>query len=158
VNGAGILRVVPSLAVLFLLIPLLHTGFKPALVALTLLAIPPLLINTNAGLRGVDRNIVEAGRGMGMSYWQLLGRLQMPLAMPVVIAGLRAASIEVIGSATLASLIGAGGLGDFIAIGLSLSRNWILLAGAIPVALIALTAELSLATLQGRLERREGMA
>jgi osmoprotectant transport system permease protein len=152
---AGIVRVIPSIAVLFLLIPLLHTGFRPAVVALTLLAIPPLLINTEAGMRGVDRNILEAGRGMGMSYWQLLSRVQMPLAMPVVVAGLRSAAVEVIASATLATLIGGGGLGDPIAIGLSLSRAPILLAGAIPAALLALIAELSLASLQRRLESRE---
>jgi len=155
VNMAGIVRVIPSIAVLFLLIPLLHTGFRPAVVALTLLAIPPLLINTEAGMRGVDRNILEAGRGMGMSYWQLLSRVQMPLAMPVVVAGLRSAAVEVIASATLATLIGGGGLGDPIAIGLSLSRAPILLAGAIPAALLALIAELSLASLQRRLESRE---
>jgi len=155
VNTAGIVRVIPSLAVLFLLLPWLHTGFRPAVVALTLLAIPPLLINTNTGLRGVDKDIVEAGRGMGMSNWRLLGRVQVPLAMPVMIAGLRIATVEVIASATLASLIGAGGLGDYIATGLSLSRNDILLAGAIPVAMIALVAELSLSALQRRLQRRE---
>jgi osmoprotectant transport system permease protein len=155
VNAVGILRVIPSIAILFLLIPLLHTGFRPSVVALTLLAIPPLLINTEAGMRGVDRNIIEAGVGMGMSYWQLLRRVRLPLAMPVVVAGLRSAAVEVIASATLATLIGGGGLGDPIAIGLSLSRAHILLAGAIPAALLALIAELSLASLQRRLEKRD---
>ncbi len=148
VNIMGVVRVVPSIAVLFLLLPPLHTGFRPSAVALTLLAVPPLLINTDAGMRSVDRTVLEAGRGLGMSAWRLLWRVQMPLALPVVLAGLRIAAVEVIASATLATLIGGGGLGDFIAAGLSLSRNYILLVGAIPVALLALIVELSLAYLQ----------
>src|SRR5438128_2277691 len=132
VNAVGVVRVVPSVAVLFLLLPSQGVGFRPSAIALTLLAIPPLLINTDAGMRGVDPAITEAGVGMGMSYWRLLRSVQLPLAMPVIIAGLRTATIEVIASATLASLIGGGGLGDFIAAGLALSRNDILLAGAIP--------------------------
>jgi osmoprotectant transport system permease protein len=154
VNVAGIMRVIPSLAVLFLLLPSQGTGFRPSVIALTLLAVPPLLINTEAGLRGVDPAVIEAGRGMGMSYWRLLARVQIPLALPVIVAGLRIATVEVIASATLATLIGGGGLGDFIAAGLALSRNHILLVGAIPVALLALSAELSLAALQRRLTVR----
>ena len=154
VNIAGIMRVIPSLAVLFLLLPSQGTGFRPSAIALTLLAVPPMLINTEAGMRGVDPAVIEAGRGMGMSYWRLLTLVQMPLALPVVVAGLRIATVEVIASATLATLIGGGGLGDFIAAGLALSRNHILLVGAIPVALFALAAELSLATLQRRLTVR----
>jgi osmoprotectant transport system permease protein len=153
-NSVGALRVVPSLALLFLLLPFLGTGFRPSVVALTLLAIPPLLINTDAGMRGVDPAMVEAGRGMGMSFWQLLWKVQMPLALPVILAGLRIAAVEVIASATLATLIAGGGLGDFIASGLSLSRNDILLVGAIPVALIALCTELVLAYLQRRVTPR----
>jgi osmoprotectant transport system permease protein len=144
VNFAGVLRVVPSIAVLFLLLPLVGTGFWPSLIALTFLAVPPILINTDAGMRGVNPAIIEAGRGLGMSAWRLLGRVQLPLAMPVVIAGLRRAAVEVIASATLATLIGGGGLGDFIQAGLALSRNEILLVGAVPVALLALITELGL--------------
>lgn len=149
-NVVGVIRVVPSIAVLFLLLPLLGIGFAPAFVALTLLAIPPLLINTEAGMRSVDPATVEAGRGLGMSPLQLLQRVQLPLAMPVMLAGLRTAAVEVIASATLAALIGGGGLGEFIATGLSIANNNILLAGAIPVALIALVAERGLAELQKR--------
>ena len=151
-NVAGFLRVVPSIVILFVLLPSQGLGFRPAVIALTLLAIPPLLINTDTGMRGVDPAIIEAGRGMGMSYWQMLGRVQLPLAMPVVVAGLRIAAAEVIASATLATFIGGGGLGDFIASGLILLRNEILLAGAIPVALLALAAELLLSRLQRALE------
>lgn len=150
VNVVGIVRVVPSIAVLFLLLPSQGIGFRPAAIALTLLAVPPLLINTDAGMRGVDRSTVEAGRGLGMSAWRLLRKVQLPLAMPVILAGLRIATVEVIASATLATLIGGGGLGDFIASGLALSRNDILLVGAVPVALMALLAEIGLSYLQRR--------
>jgi len=157
VNVMGIVRVIPSLALLFIFIPILHTGFVPAAVALTILAIPPLLINTDAGMRGVSRSVEEAGRGMGMTVWQLLRKVQVPLALPVILAGVRIATVEVIASATLASIIGGGGLGDFITTGLSLgpSYSYILLVGAIPVALLALLAEVSLATLQRFALRRQ---
>lgn len=144
VNFAGVLRVVPSIAVLFLLLPIVGTGFRPSLIALTFLAVPPILINTDAGMRSVSPAIIEAGRGLGMSRWRLLWRVQLPLAMPVVLAGLRRAAVEVIASATLATLIGGGGLGDYIQAGLALSRNDILLVGAVPVALLALVTELAL--------------
>ncbi|HEX8220169.1 MAG TPA: ABC transporter permease subunit, partial [Chloroflexia bacterium] len=92
----------------------------------------------------VSAAIIEAGRGLGMSRWRLLWRVQLPLAMPVVVAGLRRAAVEVIASATLATLIGGGGLGDYIQAGLALSRNDILLVGAVPVAILALVTELGL--------------
>lgn len=154
VNVLGVLRVVPSVAVLFLLLPSQGTGFRPSAIALTLLAVPPLLINTDAGMRSVDKAVLEAGRGLGMSPMRLLLRVQIPIALPVLLAGLRIATVEVIASATLATLIGGGGLGDFIQSGLSLSRNYILLVGAIPVALMALIAELALSYLQRRVSRR----
>lgn len=158
VNVMGIVRVIPSLALLFVLIPVLHTGFVPSATALTVLAIPPLLINTEAGMRGVSRAVVEAGRGMGMTGWQLLWKVQLPLALPVILAGVRIATVEVIASATLASIIGGGGLGDFITAGLARGRNSILLVGAIPVALMALLAELGLAYLQRSIVRRRHTA
>ncbi|MDQ6693762.1 MAG: ABC transporter permease [Chloroflexota bacterium] len=151
VNFVGVMRVIPSIAVLFILLPLLHTGLKPSIAALSLLAIPPLLINTDAGMRGVDKAVIEAGRGLGMSSWRLLWKVQMPLALPVVLAGLRIATVEVVASATLATLIGGGGLGDFIAIGLSQLRNEVLLVGAIPVALLAIISEVGLSYLQRRI-------
>jgi osmoprotectant transport system permease protein len=146
--------VVPSIAVLFLLLPLVGTGFRPSLIALTFLAVPPILINTDAGMRSVAPAIIEAGRGLGMSAWRLLWRVQIPLALPVVLGGLRRAAVEVIASATLATLIGGGGLGDYIQAGLALSRNDILLVGAIPVALLALTAELGLNYAERAIVRR----
>jgi osmoprotectant transport system permease protein len=143
-------RVVPSLAVLFLLLPFLGLGERPALVALTLLAGPPLVINTDAGLRNVDPAALESARGLGMNAAQVFARVQLPLALPVVIAGVRTASVEVIGSATLAAFIGAGGLGTFITSGMTLLDERLLLVGAIPVTLLTLAAESAL----GGLERR----
>jgi osmoprotectant transport system permease protein len=141
VTAVGVVRVVPSLAVLFLLLPILGTGFTPALVALVLLAGPPIVVNTDAGLRSVDPAILENARGLGMSRSQLFWRVHFPLALPVTIAGVRTASIEVVASATLAAFIGAGGLGSFILAGMTLVDFRLLLVGALPVTLMALFAE-----------------
>ena len=143
-------RVVPSLAVLFLLLPFFGLGERPALVALTLLAGPALVINTDAGLRNVDPAALESARGLGMNAAQVFARVQLPLALPVVIAGVRTAAVEVIGSATLAAFIGAGGLGTFITSGMTLLDERLLLVGAIPVTLLTLATESAL----GGLERR----
>lgn len=144
-------RVVPSLAVLFLLLPFMGLGDGPALVALTLLAGPPLVLNTDAGLRSVDPAALEAARGLGMTPPQEFLKVHLPLAMPVVVAGVRSAAVEVIGSATLAAFIGAGGLGQFITAGLTLLDYRMLLAGAVPVTLMALSAEVLLGLLERRL-------
>ncbi|MCC6944224.1 MAG: ABC transporter permease [Thermomicrobiales bacterium] len=151
-------RVVPSIAVLFLLYPYRRelgdlapfwpTSFALAVIALTLLAGPPLIINADAGLRAVDISILENARGLGMTEWQVFSRVQVPLALPVAIAGIRTAAVEVIASATLAAFIGAGGLGRFITSGLTLYDYSLLLVGAVPVTLLALSAELSLAGLE----------
>ncbi|MDQ7859336.1 MAG: ABC transporter permease [Armatimonadota bacterium] len=150
----GGLRVVPSLAILFLAVPYLGLGFLPALVALTILACPPVLINTEAAFRGVDPAVVEAARGMGMDARQVLWRVEVPLATPVVVAGVRTAAVDVFASATLAAFIGGGGLGDFIARGFALFDPAIMLVGAIPVAVLTLGAEAVLAGVQRLLERR----
>jgi osmoprotectant transport system permease protein len=143
------LRSIPSLAVLALMLPLLGLGRGPALVALTLLAIPPILINTDVGYRTVDRAAVDAARGMGMLPGQVLRRIETPLAAPVALAGVRTAAVEVIASATLAAFIGGGGLGDLIVAGLQNDNAPELLTGALLVALLALAAEAAL-TLAGR--------
>ena len=148
------LRVIPSLAIILLVFPFLGLGPKPALLALIVLACPPILVNTDAGFRNVDPAIVEAARGMGMSPMQTLWRVQAPLALPVIVAGFRTATIEVVASATLATFIGSGGLGDFIAAGLALNDTKLLLVGAVPVALLALTAEILLSGLERRLRLR----
>ncbi|MFN8496624.1 MAG: ABC transporter permease [Anaerolineae bacterium] len=145
------LRVIPSLAIILLVFPFLGLGPKPALVALIVLACPPILVNTDAGFRNVDPAIIEAARGMGMSPSQVLWRVQAPLALPVIVAGFRTATIEVVASATLATFIGSGGLGDFISAGLALNDNKLLLVGAVPVAILALTAEILLSRLERRL-------
>jgi len=150
INLFGIGRVIPSIAVLFLLLPYLGVGEIPALVALILLACPPILINTDAGMRAVDPAVLEAGRGLGMGPGRLLREVQWPLALPVVIAGIRTSAVEVIASATLATLIGGGGLGLFIIQGLALNRHEILLLGAVPVALLAVGIELILGAVQRR--------
>jgi len=142
------LRVIPSLAILFLAIPYFGLSFQSAVIALTLLVMPPILINTDVAFRSIDPMIQEAAKGMGMSPGQVLRSIEIPLALPVVIAGIKTATVEVISSATLAAFIGAGGLGIFIVRGFALYDNAILLVGAIPVALLALLAELGLSSLQ----------
>ena len=148
INLFNTLRVVPSLAILFLALPYFGLGTTSALIALTILALPPILINTDAAFRRIDPAIREAARGMGMSTAQVLGRVEFPLALPVMLAGIRIALTEVIASATLAAFIGAGGLGLYITLGFAQFEPSILLVGAIPVALMALIAELGLGALQ----------
>ncbi len=151
-NGFNSLRVIPSIAILFLAIPYLGLNFSAAAIALTILTIPPILINTNVGFRGISPQIKEAAIGMGMTPGQVLWRVEVPLALPVIIAGIKTATVEVISSATLAAFIGAGGLGRFIVLGFALYDNSILLVGAIPVACLALIAEVGLGFLQNSLE------
>jgi osmoprotectant transport system permease protein len=141
INGFGALRLAPSLAILFLALPYLGTGFRPALFALVILAFPPVIINTYAGIRNVDRAVVEAAYGMGMQPGQVLRQIELPIALPAVIAGVRTASVEVVASATLAAFIGGGGLGDFITRGFAVYDPRIMLVGAVPVALLALFSE-----------------
>jgi osmoprotectant transport system permease protein len=135
------IRVIPSLAILFLALPYLGLGFVPSLIALTILAFPPVLINTYTGIRGVDPFITESAAAMGMTKAQVLRQVEVPIAVPAIVAGIRIASVEVISSATLASFIGGGGLGDFITRGFALYNVPIMLVGAIPVAVLALTSE-----------------
>jgi len=158
INAFGALRLVPSLAILFLMQPYLGIGALPALVALTLLAIPPILIATYAGIRAVDGGVREAARGMGMTAAQILWRVELPLALPSIVGGVRTAAVEVIASATLAAFIGGGGLGIFITRGYALFDTRIMLVGAIPVALLALAAELTLGWTQRRLASNLGAA
>jgi osmoprotectant transport system permease protein len=148
---AGGFRVVPSLAILTLALPLLGLGFRPALLALVVLALPPILVNTDVGLRAVPRATLEAARGTGMTERQIGMRVRWPLALPVVAVGVRTASVEVIASATLAAFIGGGGLGDYIVGGLQTSDLSELLLGAASVAVLALLADAALGYAQKRL-------
>lgn len=149
INTANALRVIPSLAILFLAIPYFGLSFTSAALALTLLALPPILINTDAAFRTIPAAIREAAYGMGMTPAQVLRRIEFPLALPVILAGVRTAMVEVIASATLAAFIGGGGLGIYITRGFALFDNSILLVGAVLVAGLALIAEL----VMGGLER-----
>ncbi|MEZ4737604.1 MAG: ABC transporter permease [Caldilineaceae bacterium] len=146
------LRVIPSLAVLFLAIPYFGLSFTSAAIALTLLALPPVLINTDAAYRTIDQAIREAARGMGMTRNQILWRVETPLALPVIVTGVRTAATEVIASATLAAFIGSGGLGLYVVRGFALFSIPVLLVGAIPVAILTLVAELLLGGLHRVLE------
>jgi osmoprotectant transport system permease protein len=138
VNG---LRVLPSLAVLFLVVPYLGLSTASAAVALIFLALPPVVINTDAAFRSLDPAILEAAQGMGMDAQQSLLRVQFPLALPVILTGIRTAAVEVIASATLAAFVGSGGLGIYVTRGFALYDYAILMVGAIPVALLTLVAE-----------------
>ena len=109
---------------------------------------PPILISTDVAFRNIDPAVLEAAKGMGMSPGEVLRQVEIPLALPVIIAGIKTATVEVIASATLAAFIGAGGLGSFIVLGFAIYDNAVLLVGAIPVAILALIAEVSLSTLQ----------
>lgn len=158
INGFNTLRVLPSLVILFLALPYLGLGFRPALVALTVLACPPILINTYAGLRSVDPATREAALGIGMSPRQALWRVELPLAYPVIMTGIRIAAVEVIASATLAAFIAGGGLGEYITRGFALNEPKIMLVGAVAVALLALAAELLFVILQRAPRLRGNMA
>jgi osmoprotectant transport system permease protein len=147
----NVARVIPSLAVLALMLPLIGIGFWPALVALALLALPPIAINTELGLRGVPAPLIEAARGLGMSERQIRRRISWPLALPVVFSGIKTATVEVIASATLAAFIGGGGLGEYIVNGLASGDTSQLLEGAIAVGALALAADAVLSLVEHRL-------
>jgi osmoprotectant transport system permease protein len=151
INTVNALRTIPSLAILAVMMPLLGIGLRPSIVALTLLAMPPILLNAYVGLRDVDPDAVEAAIGMGMSRGQVLRKIRISLAAPAMFAGARTASVQVLAGATLAPFIGGGGLGDFIATGISLMDTSRMLVGAIPIALLALGAELILGFTEKRL-------
>ena len=135
----GILRIIPSLAILLLILPVMGTGAAPAIVALVLLAIPPILENTVAGFQGVPPFLLETAEGLGMTPKQVWGKVRFPLALPLTLTGMKTAAVEIIASATLAARIGAGGLGDLIFTGIGLFRTDLLLIGGGSVALLSLS-------------------
>lgn len=151
---ANVVQTVPSLALFGFLIPapfLGGIGGRTAVVALVLYAVLPIIRNTYAGIAGVDPAVIEAARGMGMTDRQLLWQVEFPLAFGVILAGIRVATVMSVGVATIAAAIGAGGLGTYIFRGLSMVDNQIILAGAIPAALLALLADFSLGWAERRL-------
>ncbi len=144
-GGVGILQTIPSLAMLvFLLAMLDKIGVLPALIALTLYALLPVVRNTYTGLAGVSSEVIEAARGIGMSNLQRLFIVQIPLAMPVIIAGIRTAAVIGVGIATLSAFIGAGGLGQFINRGLALANTDLILLGAVPAAILAILVDFTI--------------
>ena len=148
INTGNIGRAVPSLAILALVFPLLGFGFAPSLVALTLLAIPPILINASTGLRQVNPQVIDAARGMGLSGGQILSSIQLPIAAPVIFAGIRTSAVQVVASATLATFVGGGGLGDLIVLGLQRNNPAVLIAGSLTVAALALITEVGFGALE----------
>ena len=145
---AGVLQTIPSIALLGFMIPLLGIGAKPAIVALFLYALLPIIRNTFTGITGVDASVKEAAVAMGMGAKQILFKVELPLAMPVILAGIRTATVINVGVATLASYIAAGGLGEFIFGGISLNNSNMILAGAIPAALLAILFDVLLSFVQ----------
>ncbi|MCF6136204.1 ABC transporter permease [Pseudalkalibacillus berkeleyi] len=134
----AVFQTIPSLALFGFLLPVFGIGSTPAIIALMVYALLPILRNTYTGIVGVDDSLIQAGKGMGMTSGQILWKIELPLALPVIMAGIRTATVLTIGVATLATFIGAGGLGDIIYRGLSTLNNELVLAGAIPAALLAI--------------------
>jgi len=154
IGAANIGRTLPSLAVLALAMPLLGTGFAPSWFALTLLALPPILINTTAGIRQVDPEVIDAAIGMGMTRGEVVRRVELPLALPVIFAGIRTAAVQVVSGAVLAAYIGGGGLGDFITAGIAMMALPQLIVGAVPATLLAIGTDQLFGWLQRSLTPR----
>ncbi|MCY7947226.1 ABC transporter permease [Bacillus atrophaeus] len=151
-KGAGtiigivnIVQTLPSLAILAFFIPLLGVGKVPAIVALFFYSVLPILRNTYTGIQGVNKNLLESGKGIGMTGWEQIRLVELPLAVPIIMAGIRTSTIYLIGWATLASFIGGGGLGDYIFIGLNLYQPEYIIGGAVPVTILAIIIDYLLA-------------
>jgi len=154
IGGANIVQTIPSLALFGFLLPVPWLGERAdrlAITALTLYALLPVIRNTYTGILGVDAGVREAARGMGMTDWQVLLQVELPLATGVILAGVRVATVITVGVATIAAAIGAGGLGEFIFRGVAMVDNRLILAGAIPAALLALLMDLLLGLLEHKL-------
>jgi len=153
VNSANVGQTIPSLAILGMVIPVLGIGLKPAVFALVLRGVLPIINNTYSGIVNVDRSVIEAGKGMGMRNREILRLVELPLSFPVIMAGIRTATVLSISVATLAALIGAGGLGDLIFQGIVMADRNLLLVGSIPTAILAIGADLLLGWLEKRLRK-----
>ncbi len=155
-GGSNVMQTIPSLALFGLLLPVPWLGARAdrlVILALTLYALLPVVRNTYTGIAGVDAPVREAAIGMGLTSWQLLWQVELPLASDVIVAGIRTATVITVGVATIAAAIGAGGLGEFIFRGLAMVDNSVILAGAIPAALMALAADFVLGLVQRSLVR-----
>lgn len=153
-SAANILQVIPSLALLALLMMFLGLGFKTIVVGLFCYSLLPIIRNTYVGLKEMDASLNEAGRGLGMNSWQLLVKVQLPLSLPFLMAGVRVAAVIAIGVATLAPLIGGDGLGREIYAGLNMRHELKIYAGAIPAAFLAILTDVLLGRLQNRLNMK----
>jgi len=151
---ANIGQAVPSIGLLVLIAIVAGIGPDKAILALVAYSFLPVLRNTLVGLRGVDRSLIEAGRGMGMSVWQTLRRVELPLAVPVILAGVRTALAINVGTATLATFVDGGGLGDTITAGIRLGRETVLVAGAALTAVLALTLDWAAGGIESALRPR----
>lgn len=149
VNLSGLMRAIPIIAALIAFVPFFGIGFTPTVIALIVLGIPPILLNTYTGIRGVDPAMIEAAKGMGMTTWQIATRIQAPIVTPLIAAGIRTSAVQIIATATLAAFIGAGGFGDYIVDGLTVFNYPELIVGAASVAILAILVEV----LMGRLQR-----
>jgi osmoprotectant transport system permease protein len=158
IAAVNVLRTIPSLALLAAALPLLGTGFLPAVIALTLYGLPAILINTHTALREVDADVVEAGLGQGMTDRQVMRRIRIPLGLPVIFAGIRTAAVQIVSAATLAAFIGGGGLGELITAGMGTLNIAELLLGALAVAALAMATELVFAGLEWSVRRSTGLA
>jgi osmoprotectant transport system permease protein len=157
IGAANVVQTIPSLALFGFLIPVPWiggVGASTAIVALALYALLPILSNTSTGIAEVDPAVVEAARGMGMTPGQVLWQVQLPLAAPVLLTGIRVATVLCIGIATIAAAVGAGGLGVFIFRGVAMVNNSVILAGAIPAAILAIAADFGLGLFQRGIARR----
>ncbi|KUP29179.1 MULTISPECIES: glycine betaine/carnitine/choline/choline sulfate ABC transporter permease OpuCB [Bacillus] len=145
IGAVNIVQTLPSLAILAFFIPLLGVGKVPAIVALFFYSVLPILRNTYTGIKGVNKNLLESGKGIGMTGWEQIRLVEIPLAIPIIMAGIRTSTIYLIGWATLASFIGGGGLGDYIFIGLNLYQPEYIIGGAVPVTILAIIIDYLLA-------------
>lgn len=151
ISFIGILQTIPSLAILAFFIPLLGIGKFPAIIALFFYSVLPILRNTYTGVQGVDSNTLEAGKGIGMNNIESIFKIELPLALPVIMAGIRLATVYLIGWATLAAFVGGGGLGDFIFDGLNLYQPALIIAGTVPATILALLADQILSIIESKL-------
>lgn len=145
---AGVLQTIPTLAVLAIMIPIFGVGKTPAIVALFIYVLLPILNNTVLGIKNIDKNVIQAGQSMGMTQLQLMKDVQLPLALPLIISGIRLSSVYVISWATLASYVGAGGLGDLVFNGLNLYQPPMIISAAILVTLLALIVDMLLSLVE----------
>ncbi|WHI70426.1 ABC transporter permease [Staphylococcus epidermidis] len=144
----GVLQTIPTLAVLAIMIPIFGVGKTPAIVALFIYVLLPILNNTVLGVKNIDKNVIQAGQSMGMTKFQLMKDVEMPLALPLIISGIRLSSVYVISWATLASYVGAGGLGDLVFNGLNLYQPPMIISAAIVVTLLALVIDFILSLVE----------